>query len=61
MNHKHDITIIHGFLTGFSIQKIPKSDRCQKTHYVNLDKLFCTCLTCLTNQIGPCHFDWRSD
>jgi len=43
------------FSTRFSSKKIPKSDKCQENHPINLDKLFCKCLTQLGNQIGPCH------
>jgi hypothetical protein len=45
----------------FSCQKIPKIDSSKKNHPINLDKSFCTCLTRLGSQIGPCYFDWQND
>jgi len=46
---------------GFSSKKKPKSDKRKKNHPMNMDKWFCTCPTRFDGQIGPCHFDWRSD
>jgi len=43
------------FSTGFSNKKKPKSDKCQKSHLVNLYQSLYTCLAQLSSQIGPCH------
>jgi hypothetical protein len=46
------------FMTWFSNKKkVPKNDRCQKNHLINLDKLICSCPMRLGSQIGPYHFN----